>query len=147
MLLNLKDTLADFYLSLYLITEDMDMELNNFSSGYNFYDDVNFPYGFARSGDFTIQEAENLTKYGYMMHQLANKKISPENEEQEHFVQVVDGKTQPLYNNEQLYLKYKKLTEKKDIFLNPFVTIDKQNEDEDKAALEEMSDGISYDEL
>jgi uncharacterized protein len=141
--LNLKDTLADFYLSIYLITEDLDMELNNFSSGYAFYDDANFPYGFARSGDFTIQEAENLTKYGYMMNQLANKKISPENEEQEHFVQVVEGKTQPLYNNEQLYLKYKKLTEKKDVFLNPFVTIDKQ--DEDEAALEEMSDDLSYD--
>jgi uncharacterized protein YifE (UPF0438 family) len=103
----------------HFLTGDFNMLLNNFSSGIKFYDDANFPFGFARSGDFTIMEAETLTNSGYVMNQLANKKISPENEEQEHFVAVIEGKTQPLYKNEHLYLKYKKLIEKKDIFLNP----------------------------
>ena len=39
--------------------------------------------------------------------------MKPENEEQEHFLQVIEGKTAPLYFVEETYLKYLKLIEKK----------------------------------
>jgi len=34
------------------------MSLNSFSSDKKFYDDQNFPYGFQRSGYFTVMEAD-----------------------------------------------------------------------------------------
>lgn len=109
------------------------MLLNNFSSGIKFYDDANFPFGFSRSGDFTLQESELLTESGYLMQQLADKKIQPENEEQEHFVEVIEGKAHPLYKNEYLYLKYQNLINKKDIFLNPvkYVVVSETELDEE----------------
>lgn len=89
------------------------MSLNSFFSGVKFYDDDNFPYQFSRSGDFSLDEAELLTNCGFIMQQLHNRIMRPENEEQAHFVDVLESKTTPLYRHEQVYLKYLKLIEKK----------------------------------
>jgi len=93
------------------------MMSNNFFSAIKFYDDVNYPRGFSRSGDFSIKEAELLENSGYIIKKLVNKEMSPENEEQEHFLQVIAGNAEPLYLTERVYLKYLNLLEKKKSFV------------------------------
>ncbi|MCW8928716.1 MAG: DUF413 domain-containing protein [Gammaproteobacteria bacterium] len=89
------------------------MSLNSFYSGIKFYDSKNFPYQFSRSGDFTFNEAELLSNCGFIMQQLHNKEIAPENEEQIHFLSVLEKKNKPLYSHEHVYLKYLQLIKKK----------------------------------
>lgn len=89
------------------------MSLNTFISDIKFYDNTNFPYEFSRCGDFTLKEAETLTNCGYIMQQLEKKQMQPENEEHNHFLDVIEGKHNPLYNHEYVYLKYLNLIEQK----------------------------------
>lgn len=55
----------------------------------NYYDDLNFPHGFRRSGLFTILEAEFLRQNGHLMKALYDKLITPETEEESEFVDAL----------------------------------------------------------
>ncbi|WP_394202666.1 DUF413 domain-containing protein [Shewanella waksmanii] len=60
-------------------------------SASHFYDDANFPRGFNRCGEFTRVQAELLTLYGLNMQALAAGMLLAENEEEQHFINVVQG--------------------------------------------------------
>ncbi|WP_051484418.1 MULTISPECIES: DUF413 domain-containing protein [Shewanella] len=60
-------------------------------SASHFYDDANFPRGFNRCGEFTRVQAELLTLYGLNMRALAAGMLLAENEEEQHFINVVNG--------------------------------------------------------
>lgn len=45
-----------------------------------FYDDVHFPHGFGKSGDFTIAEAKLLTDIGKRLIALEQGLSKPENQ-------------------------------------------------------------------
>jgi len=63
-----------------------------------FYDDANFAGGIARSGYFTIKEAEHLVSYGHTLNGLVNGQLSPENSEEQNFVeQFQSAETSDLY--------------------------------------------------
>jgi len=93
------------------------MERNSFVSNIKFYDDINFPYGLNRSGEFTNDEAELLKNCGYIIQKLVNKELAPENEEQEHFLSVVSGEIKPLYKIEKAFVKYLNAINKKNIHI------------------------------
>lgn len=57
----------------------------------NFFDDLNFPKGFRRSGLFTVLEAEFLTQNGHLMAALANEQLSPQNDQEEEFVAAINS--------------------------------------------------------
>ncbi|EWH08706.1 hypothetical protein DS2_16179 [Catenovulum agarivorans DS-2] len=71
------------------------------------YDDPkNYPYGFRRSGDFSINEAESLSKYGHLFNALYKGEVEPSDPEDERIMSVMRGDTKPETVNERAWLKY-----------------------------------------
>lgn len=82
------------------------MELKGFETSALFYDDVNFPHGFSRSGDFSITEADTLHKYGRAMKALHEGDRTPNTDDENHFVAVCKGKESPSSTAERAWIKY-----------------------------------------
>jgi uncharacterized protein YifE (UPF0438 family) len=78
-----------------------------------FYDDVNFPRGFGKSGDFTIAEAELLVNLGRRLFKLEQGLCKPENQVEEQFFKVCVSQLEGQTKIELLWKKYKKLTQYK----------------------------------
>jgi uncharacterized protein YifE (UPF0438 family) len=76
-----------------------------------FYDDVNFPRGFKKSGDFTITEAELLTNIGKRLFMLEHELCKPENQVEEQFIKKCKFQLEGQTKIELLWLKYKNLTQ------------------------------------
>lgn len=71
-----------------------------------FVDDVHFPRGFNRSGDFSINDAMLLKDYGTTMKQLYGGELLPDNEAEKRFIQVANGSLEPVNSLEKVWLKY-----------------------------------------
>ena len=74
-----------------------------------FIDRQHFPYGFRKSGDFSIPEADVLSAYGKTLAGLESGELSPENAEEQHFIAVLKGEQQASSLLEKAWLKYIKL--------------------------------------
>ncbi|MDF2155217.1 DUF413 domain-containing protein [Vibrio sp. CAU 1672] len=74
-----------------------------------FYDNVKFPRGFAKSGDFTLAEEEILTLYGDTMLGLETGELQPDNAEEKHFVKVLEHPGKAKSKLERTWLKYAQL--------------------------------------
>lgn len=73
---------------------------------FPYYDDLHFPYGFARSGYFTKRQAEILTSYGRHLRELWTEEVLPENEVEKNFVQVCQGNAEAQNEIEKAWLAY-----------------------------------------
>jgi uncharacterized protein YifE (UPF0438 family) len=73
---------------------------------FPYYDDLHFPYGFARSGYFTKKQAEILTFYGRHLRKLWAEEILPESEVEKNFVKVCQGKMAAESEIEKTWLAY-----------------------------------------
>ena len=89
------------------------MSDNPFYSKSSFYDSINFPHGFARSGHFTKKEAEILTESGYIIKQLAQGNIQAESPEQKAILLVIQGQKPVETTYERIWEKYMLLTQRK----------------------------------
>lgn len=82
-----------------------------------FYDDVHFPRGFSKSGNFTIAESELLTQVGKRLFMLEQGLSKPENAVEKQFVQFCTAQKEEELEGqnkvEMLWTKYKKLTKYK----------------------------------
>lgn len=74
-----------------------------------FYDNVKFPRGFAKSGDFTLSEENLLVTYGDTMLSLEIGVIAPDNIEERHFLKVLSQPNKAKTKLEQVWLKYIRL--------------------------------------
>ncbi|NLS11906.1 DUF413 domain-containing protein [Vibrio sp. SM6] len=74
-----------------------------------FYDNTKFPRGFAKSGDFTLAEEEILTIYGDTFVSLESGELAPANEEEKHFIEVLDNPELANSKHERTWLKYVRL--------------------------------------
>lgn len=83
------------------------MDTLDFQSDKKFFDDVNFPYGIERSGDFTRQQADILLTCGRTLEALENGSRLPETQSQQDFVLVVEGKKPATTEVERVWAKYK----------------------------------------
>ena len=63
----------------------------SFSVTRRFFDDKNYPRGFARHGDYTIREAQTLEQFGQACLALESGERSPVTAEEERFVAVMKG--------------------------------------------------------
>ncbi len=81
-----------------------------------FYDDKNFPRGFAKSGNFTIMEEELLLNYGDTLSSLAKGKLTPENDDEKHFLKVIKGTKKAKTKLEQVWVKYQKYANGHNVF-------------------------------
>ncbi|MFT5675666.1 MAG: hypothetical protein ACI808_001597 [Paraglaciecola sp.] len=87
------------------------MNDTNIRIGTKLFTDVkNFPYGFKKSGDFSIAEATILSVHGYTLQSLGLGTLKPESNEEQHFVEVSKGLVIPKTTAERAWLKYILLT-------------------------------------
>ncbi|MBE7216600.1 DUF413 domain-containing protein [Shewanella benthica] len=75
----------------------------------SFIDDVNFPRGFRKSGDFTLLEAETLGLYGDTMAALETGALEPLTQEENHFVKMLKHPHRAKTKLELVWIKYIKL--------------------------------------
>ncbi|GGI72042.1 DUF413 domain-containing protein [Shewanella gelidii] len=95
------------------------MTPSTFSTGSTpFYDDVNFPRGFNRSGDFSCREAQMLHQYGNTMRALAEGFLMPINTEEARFVEVIQGAKEAKTPYERVWMKYITLTQTPKLFFS-----------------------------
>lgn len=73
-----------------------------------FSDPKNYPYGFSRSGDFSIAESKALSSYGCYIAALADGHLQPESEEDKVFLAVIHGEQEPNDTAQRAWLKYQK---------------------------------------
>lgn len=82
----------------------------------HFYDNVHFPRGFSKSGDFTLAEGDILTYFGHTLLGLENGQLSPENQAESDFLEVVRGKKEASSKLERTWMKYLTLSRSKKRF-------------------------------
>ncbi|WP_083700172.1 DUF413 domain-containing protein [Shewanella sp. UCD-KL12] len=75
-----------------------------------FHDDINFPRGFRKSGDFTLLEAELLGLYGDTMQALEIGTLEPLTIEEDNFLRVLKQPQKAKTKLELVWIKYIKLT-------------------------------------
>lgn len=75
-----------------------------------FYDDVHFPRGFNKSGDFTLSDSEILTNVGKRLRMLEQEVCLPENPIEKQFVQMCRDQSEGQTKIELLWQKYRRLT-------------------------------------
>ncbi|CAA0101122.1 Uncharacterised protein [BD1-7 clade bacterium] len=79
---------------------------SSFASTKRFYADALFPYGFARSGEFTIQQVALLEEHGVAYDELHNGLRKPANDEERAFVAVCHGQRNAETPHETTWLHY-----------------------------------------
>lgn len=89
---------------------------HGFVASREFFDDINFPYGFRKSGDFIVPEANMLSAIGQRLSQLEHQVVQPENDTEKQFVQVCRGEKEASTQVERLWLKYKNLVSHRNDF-------------------------------
>ncbi|WP_339726226.1 DUF413 domain-containing protein [uncultured Paraglaciecola sp.] len=73
-----------------------------------FKDAKNYPYGFSRSGDFSISESKALSEYGCLIAALVDGQIEPETNEDNNLLAAAFGKKEPEGAAEKAWVKYQK---------------------------------------
>ncbi|MGR5175767.1 DUF413 domain-containing protein [Vibrio mediterranei] len=71
-----------------------------------FYDNVKFPRGFAKSGDFTLAEEEILTFYGKTLLGLESGELEATNDEEKRLIKVTQMELAPESKIEKTWFKY-----------------------------------------
>lgn len=75
-----------------------------------FQDSVNFPYGFRKSGDFSISEADILQNIGHRLFTLEQGMVEPANHVEKEFIKFCNESDEPNTKVERTWAKYKRLT-------------------------------------
>jgi uncharacterized protein YifE (UPF0438 family) len=73
-----------------------------------FSDPKNYPYGFSRSGDFSISESKALSEYGSLIAALVDQHIQPSDAQDKQFLASALGETDPQTPAERAWLRYQK---------------------------------------
>ena len=71
-----------------------------------FNDFRNYPYGFARSGDFSIRESDALLHYGCLISALVAGNIEPHTDEDKALLAVAKGEQAAVTPVEKAWVKY-----------------------------------------
>ncbi len=103
-----------------------------------FIDRQHFPYGFRKSGDFSINEADILSGYGKTLAALESGEITPENAEEQRFIAVLKGQTPASSSIEKTWLKYIKLARNRKQFYTLHSSASNQSDFEEEFNDEEF---------
>lgn len=71
-----------------------------------FSDTKHYPYGFSRSGDFSINESRALSQYGCLIAALVDGVLEPQCEQERTYIAVANGEIQPSSTEERAWVKY-----------------------------------------
>jgi uncharacterized protein YifE (UPF0438 family) len=73
-----------------------------------FSDPKNYPYGFSRSGDFSINESKALSQVGFLVVALVDGHLEPETDEEHGLMAAAFGQKVPETAGEKAWVKYQK---------------------------------------
>lgn len=73
-----------------------------------FSDPKHYPYGFSRSGDFSISESRALSQYGCLIAALVAGHIEPTCAEDKSLLDAAFGNSEPSTLGEKAWIKYQK---------------------------------------
>lgn len=73
-----------------------------------YLDPKNYPYGFSRSGDFSIAESQALSRYGCLIAALVEGSVEPQDEEDHDLLAAARGEKEPTSIAEKAWYKYQK---------------------------------------
>lgn len=73
-----------------------------------FSDPKNYPYGFSRSGDFSISESRALSDYGCLIAALVDGQVTPQDDEDKQLLASALGQAEPQSAAERAWLRYQK---------------------------------------
>ena len=73
-----------------------------------FSDPKNYPYGFSRSGDFSISESNALSQYGCYISALVNGTLKPSCGEDKATLAAAKGEIEPTDTAQRAWIKYQK---------------------------------------
>lgn len=73
-----------------------------------FTDPKNYPYGFSRSGDFSINESKALSQHGNLIAALVDGHIAPVTKEDHQLLAAAFAKKEPETLMEKAWVKYQK---------------------------------------
>ncbi|MDU8925019.1 DUF413 domain-containing protein [Pasteurellaceae bacterium LIM206] len=79
----------------------------SFTVNRRFFDDKNYPRGFARHGDYTIKEAQVLEQHGQAFKALESGERAPVTEEEKSFVSFCSGERPAATFFEKTWQKYR----------------------------------------
>jgi uncharacterized protein YifE (UPF0438 family) len=106
-----------------------------------FSDAKNYPYGFSRSGDFSINESKALAQYGCLIAALVDGQIESQNIEDDGLLAAAFGKKEPEGLAEKAWVKYQKQINRYrpgSVYGNHRPTIvEAEDEDDDKDTIEQ----------
>ncbi len=71
-----------------------------------FSDPKHYPYGFSRSGDFSISESKLLQQHGSLIAALVDGKLAPETEDDHGYLAAAFGQREPANAVERAWVKY-----------------------------------------
>jgi uncharacterized protein YifE (UPF0438 family) len=86
--------------------------LVEFASRKRFYDDTNFPHGFARSGDFTREQADVLERFGVRLCELGEG-AEAQSESERQFQAVVRGERMAQTAIEKAWQQYQRALQRR----------------------------------
>ncbi len=116
------------------------------------YDDPkNYPYGFRRSGDFSISESDALSKYGSLFNALYKGEIEPVDEQDNRIVSIMRGESAAELIEELAWQKYQaRLNRPKlgSLYGNKKQSIDiddSDDSDDDVDLSDDIGDGLDTD--
>jgi len=105
-----------------------------------FSDAKNYPYGFSRSGDFTINESKALVQYGCLIAALVDGHIESQGSEDDGLLAAAFGKKVPEELAEKAWVKYQKQinrTRPGSVYGNHRSTIPEVVDDDDTVTIEQ----------
>lgn len=112
-----------------------------------FSDPKNYPYGFSRSGDFSIAESKALSAYGCYFAALVDGELKPANDEDIVFLDVVHGDKEPQDTAQRAWIKYQKRINrpKAASIYGSKPSQNNSQEQDDELAIDDVDDGIQID--
>ena len=108
-----------------------------------FSDLKNYPYGFSRSRDFSINESKALAQHGCLIAALVDGEIEPSNAQDEGLLDAAFANKEPESISEKALVKYQKRINRPkpaNIYGNRIVVSDTDDDDTDNTAIDEDSD-------
>lgn len=97
-------------------------QYGSFRAAKRYFDDVNFPYGFKQSGDFTRVQAETLELCGATLYALEQNKQEPLDDVQQRFISVCRGELQAESEIEKAWVTYREALIRKGKTFNLFTS-------------------------
>ena len=84
-----------------------------------FHDRINFPYGFARSGDFSNRQVALLEKHGQAYKALQDGAVEPKNAEEQAFVNCCQNQKPAETDHEKVWQKYRQAVVQRSSHFSP----------------------------